>query len=157
MAAAVDPGDFQSDLRAVPFQIQLPNIGFNEREKTEGEREGGKRGQRQSQSSAAAAPSLFQQSKQLSRPCWGETSASRLPAVLRHPLKTEASLVHGAAQLRWNAFSHAHTHTNMHIQREQRWHSAVNLLFLSLCRRELKVDLGGRGRRAQSVLSYRAA
>lgn len=54
----------------------------------------------------------------------------------------------------------SHTHTNMHIQREQRWHSAVNLLFLSLCRRELKVDLGGRERRAQSVqsvLSYRAA
>lgn len=41
---AIDPGDFQSDLHAVPFQIQLPNIAFNEREKTEGERKGKEKG-----------------------------------------------------------------------------------------------------------------
>lgn len=85
------------------------------------ERENGterRRGQRQSQSGAAAAPSLFQQSKQLSRPCWGETSASCLPAVLRHPPKTEASFVHAAAQLHWNACSHAHIYTKRYIERE---------------------------------------
>lgn len=44
-----------------------------------------------------------------------------------------------------------HSHTSKHIQQEQRRHSAVNLLFLSLCRRELKVDLGRQERRAQEV------
>ena len=48
----------------------------------------------------------------------------------------------GAAQLHRNAFSHAHTYERTHMQREQRRHSAVRLLFLSPCRPELKVDLG---------------
>lgn len=56
----------------IPFVIQLPNFGF--REQTEGER-GGRteeagRGQRQSQSGAAAAPALPRHSKRLSGPCW---------------------------------------------------------------------------------------
>lgn len=39
----------------------------------------------------------------------------------------------------------AHTHTLI----EQRQHSAVHLLFLSLCNRELKVDLGEERRRGR--------
>lgn len=41
----------------------------------------------------------------------------------------------------------AHTHTLI----EQRQHSAVHLLFLSLCNRELKVDLGRGAQKGQSV------
>ena len=63
------------------YQIQLKRGGRGK------EGEGG-----QSQSSAAAAPSPLQRSKQLYWPCWWETSASRRPAALRHPLKTDAPL-----------------------------------------------------------------
>lgn len=131
ITSSVDPSNSQSDLLPAPnYWIQW---GRGDRE---AEREGGRKGERQSQySAAAAAPSPLQQSKRLSRPCWWETSASRLPAVFGHPLRLKPHsrmALHSSTGMQ----SCSHTKTPTYKQ-QQRWHSEVHLLFLSLCKREL--------------------
>lgn len=88
----------------------------------EGRKEWGKKGQTRTESSvaaaAAAAPSPLWQSKQL-YPCWKETSASRLPAVCRHPLSLK---LHLCTALRSSIGMHSDmltslTHTNRHTYR----------------------------------------